>query len=62
MAERKPTNDATDQTTREDTEMTTQDDPLLRERKRMYGGFIKLLAYSTAATAIILILLAIFLL
>ncbi len=50
-------------TRKEEEEMaTTNDDPLLRERQQMYGGFIKFAIFAAASVAIVLILLAIFLL
>lgn len=50
--------------TREDEEKmaTTNNDPLLRDRRQMYGGFIKFSIYGAVAVAIVLIALAIFLL
>lgn len=41
---------------------TTKQDPMLREHEKTYKGFMKLLAYATGATILVLILMAIFLL
>lgn len=43
-------------------DMTTQNDPMLRDHRRAYQGFIKLLTYSTIGVVVVLIMMALFLL
>ena len=64
MAARKSTTRSSKQNQRQgdtSTMATTREDPMLREHKKTYSGFMKLLGYSTLAVVIVLVLMAIFL-
>lgn len=43
-------------------EEATRDDPMLKEHMAIYHDFVRLVGYSTAATAVTLVLLALILL
>jgi len=46
----------------ESDDMATREDPMVRAHKRTYEGFVRLLTYSAVGVAVVLILMALFLL
>lgn len=57
MADRK----TTDQNKSEDPMATTSNDPMLREHKKTYAGFMRIAARATGGVALVLVLMALFL-